>query len=72
MKQNFNNFPLYTKINSVYIHIIEGGNEVAASRHARGGLLSTRRIARSAAHCAAAGLINYPPARRSDFAAGKA
>ena len=29
MKQNFNNFPLYTKINSVYIHIIEGGNEVA-------------------------------------------
>jgi hypothetical protein len=29
MKQNFNNFPLYTKINSVYIHIIEGGNGVA-------------------------------------------
>ena len=29
MKQNFNNFPLYTKINSVYIHTIEGGNEVA-------------------------------------------
>ena len=29
MKQNFNNFPLYTRINSVYIHIIEGGNGVA-------------------------------------------
>jgi hypothetical protein len=29
MKQNFNNFPLYTKINSVYIPTIEGGNGVA-------------------------------------------